>query len=77
MATKTTKTTKNPTIVLGDKKRASKRHGAKDKLYALLPKRGSIKQSALLEKAEAEGLNPARVKRWIPAWANKHYIELR
>jgi hypothetical protein len=74
---KTTKTSKNPTIVLGAKKRASKRHGAKDKLYALLPRKGSVKLADLVAKAEQEGLKAAKVTKWIPTWAKKQYIELR
>ena len=88
MTTKTTKTTKiaqsalpkfdaKRRVALGAKKRTSDREGPKDTLYALVPRKGSVTVGALVERATKEGLDAERVKRWIPTWAVKHYIELR
>jgi hypothetical protein len=63
-------------VTLGAKRRTSKRHGPKDKLYALLPKRGHITYRALLTKADEDGLPAPKVKKWVPAWAKKGYITI-
>ncbi len=63
-------------IALGAKQRTSKRHGPKDKLYALLQRKGSTKFGALLVAAEKEGLPASKVRKWVPSWEKKGYITI-
>jgi hypothetical protein len=48
--------------------------GPKTKLLSLVPKKGSVTLKQLQEKAEAEGIKPARVIRFIKSLEHYGYI---
>lgn len=50
--------------------------GPKTTLLALVPRKGTITLKALTTKAEAEGLKPARVAKWVQLLAHYGYVEL-
>jgi hypothetical protein len=50
--------------------------GPKTKLLALVPRKGAITVKALATKAEAEGIKPARVAKFVAALAKYGYVDL-
>jgi hypothetical protein len=79
MATKTkaTKVKAPATLTTSTKiafKQARQKTGPKTELLKLVPKKGSVTLKQLQEKAEAEGIKPARVLKFIKSLEHYGYI---
>jgi hypothetical protein len=70
-----------PTVKITDStaisfQKARPKKGPKTVLLGLVPRKGSITLKALTAKAEAEGIKPARVVKFVAALARYGYVDL-
>jgi hypothetical protein len=56
--------------------KARPKKGPKTQLLALVPRKGSITVKQLTAKAEAEGIKPARVVKFVAALAKFGFVDL-
>jgi hypothetical protein len=57
-------------------KAAREKTGPKTELLKLVPRKGTITLKQLQEKAESEGIKPARVPKFIASLAKYGYVDL-